>query len=286
VGVLQAGNGSYPPVDGGATISYYLAADVHPVTIAIRDKDGARVAKYESLPPGEDLEPSGLPLEFDQVFGGRNIVTRHRGLNRFRWTTRHSPPYGPEPTDSLFGFHGPYVVPGDYQVTVTAGEWSATETLTVRPDPRVLTTMAEYEAQLRYAQDVGKRIRELREGVAHLREVRGKLEKIAAAAAPNGEVAATAKQLVEELSASESQLTRTRGQRGPRLDSKLSGLYKVVVDSNLPPSSGIEERAADLLPEVDSALAKLAAVLKRADEWLAQHPQEAPLLTQPPPPQP
>ncbi|HSK46645.1 MAG TPA: hypothetical protein VLA05_01410, partial [Coriobacteriia bacterium] len=35
-GVRPAANGSYPPVDGGATISYYLAEDVHPVTLEIR----------------------------------------------------------------------------------------------------------------------------------------------------------------------------------------------------------------------------------------------------------
>lgn len=280
-GVRPASNGSYPPVDGGATIWYYLAADVHPVTIEIRDKAGARVAKYESLPPGEELEPSGLPLDFDQVFGGRNIVTTHRGLNGFRWTTRHSPPYGPEPIDSLFGFQGPYVVPGEYQVTLTAGEWSATETLTVRADPRVKTTLAEYEAQFRFAQDLGTRLRTLREGIARLREAKGKLEKIAAAAAPGGEDATAAKRLLDELSAIESQLTRVKGQRGPRLDSKLSSLYKVVVDSNLPPSAGIEERAHDLRPDVDRALTALADVSKRADEWLAQHP--TPPVTPPKP---
>jgi photosystem II stability/assembly factor-like uncharacterized protein len=285
-GVRPAGNGSYPPVDGGATISYYLAAEVHPVTIEIRDKTGARVAKYESLPPGEQVEPSGLPLELDQAFGGRNAVTAHRGLNRFRWTTRHSPPYGPEPTGSLFGFHGPYVIPGDYQVTVTAGEWSATETLTVRPDPRVKTTTAEYEAQFRFAQELGGRLRDLREKVARLREVRGKLERVAAAAPPDGEVAATAKRLIEELSASESQLTRARGQRGPRLDSKLNGLYRVVVDSNLPPFAGVQERAADLLPEVDRARATLAGVLKRSDAWLMEHPPPPPAASSPAPSKP
>ncbi|HEV8240314.1 MAG TPA: glycosyl hydrolase [Thermoanaerobaculia bacterium] len=271
-GVRPAANGSYPPVDGGATIWYYLAADVHPVTIEIRDQSGGRVAKYESLPPGEELEPSGLPLEFDQVFGGRNIVTAHRGLNQFRWTTRHSPPYGPEPVDSLFGFQGPYVVPGDYQVTLTAGEWSATETLTVRPDPRVKTTTAEYEAQFRLARELGGRLRTLREGIAHLREVRGKLEKIAADTTASGEVVAESKRLTGDLSAIEAQLTRVKGQRGPRLDSKLSSFYKGVVDSDLPPSAAIEERARDLLPEVDRTLAAWADVSSRADAWLAQHP--------------
>ncbi len=285
-GVRPASNGSYPPVDGGATIFYYLAEEVHPVTVEIRDASGARVAKYESLPPGEELEPSGLPLEFDQVFGGRNIVTRHRGVNRFRWTARHSPPYGPEPTDSLFDFHGPYVVPGDYKVTLTAGEWSATETLTVRPDPRVTTTMAEHEAQFHFAQDLGRRMRELRQGVTRLREIRTALEKIAAAASPGGDVAAQAKRLIEELSASEAQLTRVRGQSAPKLDSKLSGLYRAVVEGNLPPSPGIQERAADLLPDVDRALATLADVLKRADAWLAKHPQEPPPAEAQQPPRP
>jgi photosystem II stability/assembly factor-like uncharacterized protein len=275
-GVRPAANGSYPPVDGGATISYYLAADVDAVTIEIRDERGARVATYEGRPPAEPPEPAEPVWELDLVFGGRNVVTTHRGLNRFRWTTRHSPPYGPEPTASLFGFHGPYVVPGDYRVTVSAGDWSATETLTVRPDPRVTTTMAEYEAQLRFAQDLGARIRALREGVARLRELRTSLEKIAASAPAGGDVDASAKRLAGELSASESQLTRTRGARGPRLDTKLVALYRAVVDGNLPPSAGIAERAADLLPEVDRALATLAEVAKRADAWATQHRQEPP----------
>jgi len=264
-GVRPAANGSYPPVDGGATISYYLAEDVDPVTIEIRDAGGARVALYTSPPPGEKPVDSGLPLEFAQVFGGRNVVTTHRGLNRFRWTARHSPPYGPEPTDSLFGFHGPFVVPGDYRVTVTAGAWSATETLIVRPDPRVTTSIAGYEAQFRLAQAVGGRMRELRDALAGLRGVRARLEQIAARATPGGDVAATAQRLAGELSASESQVTRARHQTA------LSGLYSAVVTGNLPPSPGIEERAADLLPGVDRALAVLDDVVKRADGWAAQH---------------
>ena len=271
-GVRPAANGSYPPVDGGATISYYLAEDVHPVTLEIRDARGARVALYTSPPPGEQRDASGLPLDFAQAFGGRNIVTVHRGLNRFRWTARHSPPYGPEPVDSLFGFHGPFVIPGDYQVTVTAGAWSATETLTIRPDPRVSTSLAEYEAQFRFAQEIGGRMRELREALARLRGVKARLEQIAARATTGGDVAATAQRLAGELSGSESQLTRVQGQTGPRLDAQLFGLYRAVVDGNLAPSPGIKERAGDLLPGVDRALAALDGVMKRADAWVAQQP--------------
>lgn len=269
-GIRPAANGSYPPVDGGATISYYLAEDVNPVTIEIRDASGARVALYTSLPPGE-RDTSGIPADFAQAFGGRNVVTGHRGLNRVRWTARHSPPYGPEPVDSLFGFHGPFVIPGDYQVTVTAGAWSATETLTIRPDPRVSTSKAEYEAQLRFAQKIGGRMRDLREALARLRGVRARLEQIAARA-PGGDVAATAERLASELSASESQLTRVGGPTGPRLDSQLLNLYRAVVDGNLAPSLGIEERAADLLPGLDRALSAFDDVVKRAEAWAAQHP--------------
>ena len=262
-GVRPAANGSYPPVDGGATVSYYLAEDVHPVTIEIRDAGGARVALYTSLPPGERIE-SGLPADFAQAFGGRNVVTGHRGLNRFRWTARHSPPYGPEPVDSLFGFQGPFVVPGEYQVTVTAGAWSATETLNIRPDPRVSTSIAEYEAQFRFAQEIGGRMRELREALARLRETRARLEPITADA--------TAERLAGELSAIESQLTRVGEPTRPRFDAQLLGFYRAIVDGNLAPSPGIKERAADLLPGVDRALAELDDVVKRADAWAARNP--------------
>jgi hypothetical protein len=155
---------------------------------------------------------------------------------------------------------------------VTAGAWSATETLSIRPDPRVSTSIAEYEEQFRLAQEVGGRMRELREALGRLRGVRARLDQIAARAVPGGDIAATAQRLAGELSESESQLTRVRGQAGPRLDSQLLGLYRAVVDGNLAPSPGIEERAADLLPGVDRALAALDDVVKRADAWAAQHP--------------
>jgi hypothetical protein len=270
-GVRPAANGSYPPVDGGATISYYLAKEVHPVTLEIRDAAGARVALYASPPPSETIE-SGPFRELTQAFGGRNLVTGHRGLNRVRWTARHSPPYGPEPVDSLFALHGPFVIPGDYRVTVTAGSWSATETLTLRPDPRVSTSIADYEAQHRLAAVVGERVRGLREAVARLRGVRERIEEIAARAAPGGEITATAQRLAGELSASESELTRVWPQAKPRLDTQLVGLYRAIVDGNLAPSSGIEERAADLLPAVDRALAALDELVQRAEAWAARQP--------------
>ena len=115
-------------------------------------------------------------------------------------------------------------------------------------------------------------MRELREGVTRLRGVRTGSREIAAGAPAGGDVAATAQRLTAELSASESQLTRVKDQRGPRLDSKLSGLYRAVVEGNLAPSSGIDERAADLLPAADRALATLADVLKRAEDWAARQP--------------
>jgi hypothetical protein len=97
------------------------------------------------------------------------------------------------------------------------------------------------------------------------------LGRIAARAAPGGEVAATAERLAGELSASESQLARVQDQTGPRLDSQLFGLYRAVVDGNLAPSPGIEERATDLLPGVDRALATLDDAVKRAEAWVAEH---------------
>ncbi|HXT22753.1 MAG TPA: hypothetical protein VN923_18545, partial [Thermoanaerobaculia bacterium] len=66
-----------------------------------------------------------------------------------------------------------------------------------------------------------------------------------------------------------SQLTRTPGRSGPRLDSQLSNLYRAVIDGNLPPSPGIEERAADVLPAVERALATLGEVTARAQSFVA-----------------
>lgn len=50
----------------------------------------------------------------------------------------------------------------------------------------------------------------------------------------------------------------------PGLQPELTSLYDAIVAGSLAPSSGIRERQRDLLPRLDAALARFAALARNA----------------------
>jgi hypothetical protein len=75
--------------------------------------------------------------------GGESApLTKNEWHNRFVWDLRYS---------GAPGAAGPLVVPGSYQVRLSAGEWSQSRPLDVRLDPRVAAdgvTQADLQEQL------------------------------------------------------------------------------------------------------------------------------------------
>src|SRR6185295_8181972 len=176
-GYRPAGNGSYIPLDGGATLTYYLALQTHPVTIEIRDERGDFVASYVSRSP-DDPWTSDLPADFASVFEGRDVVGTRKGINRFRWTGRHAAPFElPGGNDPTWGPFGPFVKPGHYTVKITAGTWSAAQPLSMLADPRIDPAAADFEEQIALARDIGARIDGLMKALARLDALREELSK-------------------------------------------------------------------------------------------------------------
>ena len=252
-GYRPAGNGSYIPVDGGATISYYLASQTHPVTIEISDERGDFVARYVSRSPDEPWV-SDLPADFASVFEGRGVVPTRKGINRFRWTGRHAVPFElPDGNDPNFGPFGPFVKPGNYTVKITAGAWSATQPLSMLADPRIDPAAADFEKQLALAREVGARIDALMKALARLDALREEVRK-----RPGTEA------LVADLDAVEGELFWLRSDGDPGLTPNLTSVYDSIVAGSLAPSPGILERLRDLQPRLDDALARFEELAKSA----------------------
>ena len=81
-----------------------------------------------------------------------------QGVNRFVWNLRYAgptrlnfekPPGAEEEENPFRNLLGPRVVPGTYTVGVTAGGRTATQTVTVQPDPILGGDPAAFAAQLR-----------------------------------------------------------------------------------------------------------------------------------------
>jgi hypothetical protein len=243
-------------INSGATIWYRLAdAATAPVTVEIRDRAGRIVTRAQ------------------QATTGRGGPTGNRGINRFDWNLRYAPPFQVPSGVGLFaalgpGFAGPPAPPGRYQVTIAAGGWTGTQTLTVRSDPRVAAPDTDYDAQLDFALKVGARTRRLYELLAKTRELQDKLRAIdkGAVVLPRT-VQQTVQAMVTRASALEDALSQTHATGNQdtapsRLDSQFVGLYGRVIAHEGRPTDPEYQRLSDidpLLARQEQALEQLLA---------------------------
>ncbi len=142
--------GQNPP--DGAVIDYELASGVTEVVLEIRDGDGELVRRFSSA----DRPP---PLDLHQPFPSywqspMKLPTANAGMNRFVWNLRYPSPRTRRPDYTIAALPGdtpalplgPQVVPGTYQVTLTAGGDRFTQALTVTMDPRITASAADLSA--------------------------------------------------------------------------------------------------------------------------------------------
>jgi photosystem II stability/assembly factor-like uncharacterized protein len=154
----------------GAVIDYYLkSTSQKEITLEIRDEHGNTVQRFSNKQTTRDNLPGNVP-EF--WFAPPDVLPARAGMNRFVWNLRF-----PHPSTlpySFYGKHldyieytlpdyaipgetprdqpqGPLAVPGKYEVLLTVEGKTYRQPLVVSLDPRVHTSQADLEAQLRLA---------------------------------------------------------------------------------------------------------------------------------------
>jgi hypothetical protein len=158
--------------------------------------------------------------------------------------------------------------PGQYNVKVTSGAWSATQPFTLSPDPRLpKATPAQYAEQFKMVTDIGAVTKRLYEQLAKIRDAKAQL---AEHAKTPGAAAAAGKGLNDRLSGVESVLTQVQGEGGQdglnfpgRLDNQWVVLYQNATSAERWPVKGVIERYNDLLPETNKLFADIQAVLTK-----------------------
>ncbi|MDH3271344.1 MAG: glycosyl hydrolase [Gemmatimonadota bacterium] len=157
--------GQNPP--NGAVIDFALGSDPSEeevVAIEILTAAGDLVRTY-STDPHEDVSPGTSPMSVGRV-------------NRMVWDLRHEA-IPNIPGAYVFGsLQGRRVVPGTYQVRLRVGDWSMTQPLEVRMDPRLDVSLAEYIEQDRFVADVAAELTALHRAVARNNDVRGQIETL------------------------------------------------------------------------------------------------------------
>jgi photosystem II stability/assembly factor-like uncharacterized protein len=159
--------GKNPP--NGAVIQFYLADQLgedETLSVEILSAAGDLIRTY-STEPDEELSPEAKALSVKP------------GLNRVVWNLRHES-IANIPGAYIFGsLLGRPVVPGEYQVRLTVGEWSMTQSLEVRMDPRLdSATMADYLDQDAFVAGVARELTEIHRSVVDVNDVNEQIETL------------------------------------------------------------------------------------------------------------
>lgn len=227
--------GQNPPP--GAIIYYFLKEKPKgEVAIEILDSKGMLVRKYSSSqlqaleepPDPEDKKPE-------------KQIKPEAGMNRFVWDLRYEPAHhvpGYYLWEYKDGSRGPLVMPGTYQVRVTAEGQSQTAPLEVKLDPRVQVAQADLQKQFDLLIQIRDELSRVYDSINQIRDVRAQVEGmqkripnnestkpiLAAAAVLNGHLLGLCDQLAQlKNTANEDSLAYPQ-----RVDDKLAGLAMAV----------------------------------------------------------
>jgi photosystem II stability/assembly factor-like uncharacterized protein len=149
----------YP--QSGAMIDFYLGdLPVDKLTLDILDQDGNIVRRFAGKTGGNSSQAEQAPSDNNDMiesesnaFGKPDAITIHEGHNRFTWNLRYPARTIPaEDGENFYGASvGPMAVPGSYSVRLSVGDWSETQDLNLKIDPRVEkigVTQEDLEEQL------------------------------------------------------------------------------------------------------------------------------------------
>jgi photosystem II stability/assembly factor-like uncharacterized protein len=169
--------GENPP--DGAMIDYFLAKDASgPVTIEIKDEKGQSVRKYSSADKTIVANPKRLRIPSYWIRPPQSVSTK-AGMHRFLWDMHYTPIAGVEPEFPISATYrntapqatSPWVLPGNYMVTLTVDGKTFTEPLKIAMDPRVKGSLADLQDQF----DLSWRLYQLRLTLAPIGEEFGNI---------------------------------------------------------------------------------------------------------------
>lgn len=182
----------------GAVIDFMLGEvpDGEFVAITIKTPAGDAIRTL-STQPDEETSPGATALQV------------HTGHNRIVWNLRHENIPNISGAYVFGSLQGRRVIPGDYVIELTVGDWLMERSLTVRKDPRVETSMQEYVEQDQFVAQVAAELSAIHRSVSRNNDVRGQIETFLAKV-EDGAEAQEGEDLVQDLEAVADSLYQRR----------------------------------------------------------------------------
>jgi photosystem II stability/assembly factor-like uncharacterized protein len=192
--------GKNPP--DGAILNYFLKAAAGDITLAIYDPDGKLVRSFSSnVPPQAPGPPPFVPSFW---IAHPHPPSNAPGMHRFVWDLRYADPPAIHaqspynyPISAIAGNtpdqpQGPLVLPGTYEVRLTAGGQTYRHPLEVKMDPRVRFVRNELESQLALELRISEALGRNYPAYEQVKEVRSRLKELAKGSGDPVAAAATA----------------------------------------------------------------------------------------------
>jgi len=261
---------------GGVTVDYFLSTapgNKDEVNLQIVDEKGTVIRKYSSKKPDE---AETKQQEWDAPEEGAKQLPVEAGMNRFTWDLKYEGPRkvpgilydgGDEP-------EGPWVLPGKYELRLTAAGKTLTQSVEVGLDPRLTVSAEDLRRQLDLALKIRDKLNEANETVREIRDVNGQLEalrKRLANDSAGATIIANAKVVQEKMSPIEDALVNKNIQSTEdslnypvRLNNKLSVLGEAVESADTAPTEQSYQVYESLSTQTDAQVGRWSD-LKRRD---------------------
>jgi photosystem II stability/assembly factor-like uncharacterized protein len=268
--------GENPP--DGAVIDYYLQSpSSSPVTLEIKDAAGKIVRKYSSADKPDPIDPMlNIPTYWVRP---PQVLSAAAGAHRFLWDM-HYPnvpgvdaeyPIAAIPHNTAPQPSGPWALPGQYTIVLTANGKSYSQPLTIKMDPRVKTSLAGLQQQFNLSNDLYTQLLTLSPAAEEAGALRKQLKDLQPKA--TGEALAAIKALDQKLQALAGGATRRpgAGTEPPTLGAlktKFLTLFGVFQEADVAPSTQAAAAVADLQKQLPPLM----------DRWKTVKSQDLPAL--------
>jgi len=250
-----------------AVFQYYLDKEVKDLKVEILNKEGIAIQTFIGAVP-KDKKDSAIVEEEE---GDRKPVAPiiKAGLNKFEWDLKY--PGATYFKGMIFWgapvYTGPIAIPGKYQVRMTSGGKSVTESFDIKLDPRALDiSMADLEEKFKLSIQIRDEVSKANDAVINIRAIKEKLktEMATSKAKRMNEI----KILMQQLSAIEENLYQVKNQSAQdplnfpiKLDNKLAALMRVVESGDYKPTAGSYKVFEELKVELATELNHLDNIL-------------------------
>jgi photosystem II stability/assembly factor-like uncharacterized protein len=241
-------------------VTYFLKSQPKQLTIDFLDAKGQVVRSIAGQPPRKEGETGGGG---GGGFGGPQGAPMAAGMNRFTWDL-NSTGVVTFPGMILWGAtqNGPAVLPGAYQVRLTADGVTQTQSFQVLKHPLRPISDADLQFQWNLASRIRDKVNEANLAVIRIRRIKTDIaERIKDAPA---EVRSAGEQLTKALASVEEDIYQVKNQSGQdplnfpiKTNNRLASLLRVAVSGEGRPTGNVEPIFNDLIAELKAETDRL-----------------------------